>query len=85
MTRLLIFCEFISGRHDFRLFTVLYFSVRSSRSRALRCGLPILHEFQNYPAERGISKRSHEKIGDCEQSSMICPLMRVESIFFDLF
>ena len=31
-----------------RLFTVVYFSVRSSRSRALRYGLPILHECQNY-------------------------------------
>ena len=35
---------------DSRLFTVLYFSVRSSRSRALRYGLPILHECQNYRA-----------------------------------
>ena len=31
---LIDFLRFISGRHDFRLFTVLYFSVRSSRSRA---------------------------------------------------
>ena len=31
-----------------RLLTVLYFSVRSSRSRALRYGQPILHECQNY-------------------------------------
>ena len=38
-----------------RLFTVLYFSVRSSRSSAVT-------------VRRGISKRSHEKIGDCEQS-----------------
>ena len=36
--------QFLSSR----LFTVLYFSVRSSRSRALRYGLPILHECQNY-------------------------------------
>ena len=35
---------------DSRLLTVLYFSVRSSRSRALRYGLPILHECQNYRA-----------------------------------
>ena len=35
-------------RTSLRLFTVLYFSVRSSRSRALRNGLPILHECQNY-------------------------------------
>ena len=60
-----------------RLFTVLYFSAISSRSRALRYGLPILPT----PApsvhlkikiavtvKRGISKRSQEKIGDCEQS-----------------
>ena len=31
------------NRRVFRLFTVLNFSVRSSRSRALRYGLPILH------------------------------------------
>ena len=61
---LIDFLRFISSRHDFRLFTVLYFSVRSSRSRALRYGLPILHECQNYLGGRGISKRSHEKIGD---------------------
>ena len=31
-----------------RLFTVPYFPVRLSRSNALRYGLPILHECQNY-------------------------------------
>ena len=70
----------------------VHFPVRSSRSRASRYGLPILHECQNYLSynprrdarplaigafenqdsrdgkRRGISKRSHEKIGDCEQS-----------------
>ena len=47
-------------RHEFRkfhfavrLFAVLYFSVRSSRSRALRYGLPILHECQNYLGDGG--------------------------------
>ena len=47
-------------RHEFRkfhfavrLFAVLYFSVRSSRSRALRYGLPILHESQNYLGRGG--------------------------------
>ena len=96
-----------------RLFTVLYFSVRSSRSGALsELRAAILHEGQNYlgagrgrsgrkqekyfshppppplsysptpvPSEhleikipvtvrRGISKRSHEKIGDCEESNI---------------
>ena len=60
---LIDFLRFISGRHDFRLLTVLFFSVRSSRSRALLYGLPILHECQNYLGGRGISKRSHEKKG----------------------
>ena len=59
-----------------RLFTVLYFSVRSPRSSALCYGLP-----SSTPAasvhfkikiavavRRSISKRSHEKMGDCEQS-----------------
>ena len=41
-----LYCEDRSC--EIRLFTVLYFSVRSSRSRALRYGLPILHECQNY-------------------------------------
>ena len=41
------------GSYVSRLFTVLYFSVRSSRSRALRYGLPILHECQNYLGGRG--------------------------------
>ena len=36
-----------------RLFTVLYFSVRLSRSSALCYGLPILHECQNYLGGRG--------------------------------
>ena len=78
-----------------RLFTVLYFSVRSSRSSAFRYGLAILRECQNYlgggggptsapsvhlkiriplTVRRGISKRSHEKIGDCEQSRRQWPL-----------
>ena len=38
----------LKGQVHGRLFTVVYFSVRSSRSRALRYGLPILHECQNY-------------------------------------
>ena len=36
-----------------RLFTVLYFFVRLSRSSALCYGLPILHECQNYLGGRG--------------------------------
>ena len=40
-------CKFVNCI-SYRLFTVLYFSVRSSRLRALRYGLPILHECQNY-------------------------------------
>ena len=68
-TRLRIWGKRQKERAECRLFTVLYFSVRSSRSRALRYGLPILHECQNYvTVRRGISKRSHEKIGDREQS-----------------
>ena len=39
-------CDSKSGSGS--LFTVLYFSVRLSRSRALHYGLPILHECQNY-------------------------------------
>ena len=87
-----------------RLFTVLYFSVRSSRSSALCYGLPsyMRHECQNYlggggglggpsipppppraklpdarplhlkikipvTVRRGVSRRSQQKIGDCEQ------------------
>ena len=98
---------------DSRLFTVLYFSVRSSRSSALRYGLPssmslkITQEegavwqkarknLSRHPpplppraiipdvhpsvhlkikiavtVRRCISKRSREKIGDCEQSNGI--------------
>ena len=41
-------CEWLCSNTLTRLFKVLYFSVRSSRSRALRYGLPILHECQNY-------------------------------------
>ena len=87
-----------------RLFAVLYFSERSSRSSALRYGLPSCISFkttwgaggclggseklpQSYnprrpprsvhlkikmavlTVRRAISQRSHEKIGDCEQSS----------------
>ena len=67
-----------------RLFTVLYFSAISSRSRALRYGLPILPTpapsvhlkikikdavyLEDQNQRRGISKRSLEKTGDCEQS-----------------
>ena len=69
---------------NFRLFTVLYFSVRSSRSSALRYGLPSWMSVKTTPTpalsvhlkikiavtvRRGISKRSHEKIEDFEQSS----------------
>ena len=39
-------CDSKSGSGS--LFTVLYFSVRLSRSRALHYRLPILHECQNY-------------------------------------
>ena len=59
-----------------RLFTVLYFFLRSSRSRALRYGLltpaPSVHLKikMAVTVRRGISKRSHEKIGDCEQSTV---------------
>ena len=57
---------------QFRPFTVLYFSVRSSRSRALRYGLPSCMSVKKIKkavtVRRSISKRSHEKIGDCEQS-----------------
>ena len=94
------------GGWNYRLFIVLYFSVRSSRSSALCYGchlawvskllwgwgrfgrkrekypppppraiIPVarpLGTFKNQDTvtvRRGISKRSHEKIGDCEQSS----------------
>ena len=49
-----------------RLFTVLYFSVRSSRSRALHLKIKI-----PVTVKGGVSKRSHEKIGDCEQSKCL--------------
>ena len=61
-----------------RLFTVLYFPVRSSRSSALRYGLPSCISVKTtvhlkikiaVTERRGLSKRSHEKIGDCEQST----------------
>ena len=45
-----------------RLFTVVYFSVRSSRSRALRYGLSILHECQNYLGDGGGGGGGGEKI-----------------------
>ena len=74
-----------------RLFTVLYFSERSSRSSALRYGLPScmsvklqsptptrsVGTFKNQDScdavtlRRGFSERSHEKIGDCEQSNAV--------------
>ena len=49
-----------------RLFTVLYFSVRSSRSSAIPDARPL--GTIAVTVRSGISKRSHEKIGDCEQS-----------------
>ena len=61
-----------------RLFTVLYFPVRSSRSSALRYGLPSCISVKTtvhlkikiaVTERRDLSKRSHEKIGDCEQST----------------
>ena len=65
-----------------RLFTVLYLSVRSSRSSALRYVLPSCMSVKTaiipdtcplgtiaVTVRRGISKWSHEKIGDCEQST----------------
>ena len=107
----------------YRLFTVLYFSVRSSRSRALRYGLPscmsvlttqgagaVWEEAPPPPpptpsravipdarplgtiavtARRSISKGSHEKIGDCEQSTfyIIGEMFRtnVDSVSFCVF
>ena len=74
------------NRFCYRLFTVLYFSVRSSRSNALCYGLPSCMSVKRKetPApsvhfkikilvtvRRGISKRSHEKIGDCEQAIFV--------------
>ena len=63
---------------SFRLFTVLYFSVRSSRSSTLRFGLHLAwvsklryiwkSRWPSLTVRRAISQRSHEKIGDCEQS-----------------
>ena len=49
-----------------RLFTVVYFSVRSSRSRALRYGLPILHECQNYLGGGG-------GLGESEKNRLALP------------
>ena len=46
----------------FRLFTVLYFSVRSSRSSALRFGL--LHECRNYSGSRGRLRGSEKNRGN---------------------
>ena len=91
-----------------RLFTVLYFSVRSSKSSALRYGLPScmivktiflappppppptqsykprrsppsVHLTIKIPVtvRRSISKRSHEKIGDCEQSILLATLNQI--------
>ena len=95
------------GGWNYRLFIVLYFSVRSSRSSALCYGchlawvskllwgvgavweearkispplppraiIPVARPLGTFKTQdtvmvrRGISKRSHEKIGDCEQSS----------------
>ena len=63
---------------QFRLFIVLYFPVRSSRSSALRFGLHLARRpppryiwksrWPSLTIRRAISQRSHEKIGDCEQS-----------------
>ena len=74
-----------------RLFTVLYFPVRSSTSSALRYGLPSCMSPRRPPppyiwksrwlpltGRRAIlSWRSHEKIGDCSQSISftICTLV----------
>ena len=60
-----------------RLFTVLYFFRKIVEIERYVLRAAILHECQNYLAggggltfenRRGIFKRSHEKIGDCEQS-----------------
>ena len=60
-----------------RLFTVPYYPVRSSRSGALRYGLPscmsvktTIWKSRRPPlmVGRATSRRSHGKIGDCEQS-----------------
>ena len=45
-------CDSKSGSGS--LFTVLYFSIRSLRSRALHYGLAILHECQNYLGGQGL-------------------------------
>ena len=56
------------------LFSALYFSIRSSRSSALRYGLPSCMSVKTLKIKipvtvrRGVYKRSHEKKGDCEQS-----------------
>ena len=63
--------QFSAPRCEYRLFTVLYFSVTSSRSSALCYGLPSCMKIKiPVTVRRGISKRSHEKIGDCEQSTV---------------
>ena len=46
--RVFFLISYISNRTAPRLFLVLYLSVRSSRSRALRYGLLNFHECQNY-------------------------------------
>ena len=59
-----------------RLFTCLYFSVIWSRSRALRYGLPSCMSVKTIwksrctplMIRRAMSRRSHVKIRDCEQS-----------------
>ena len=64
-----------------RLFTVLYFSVRSSTSSALRYGLPSCMSVKppryiwksrspQLMVRRTKSRRSHEKIGDCVQCNI---------------
>ena len=64
-----------------KLFTVPYFSVRSSLRAA------IFHERQNYlgggalMARRAISRRSHEKIEDCKQSALVGPKQKCSKLF----
>ena len=56
----------VTSLYTNRLFTGVYFSVRSSRSRALRYGLPILHECQNYLGGGG-------GLGESEKNRIISP------------
>ena len=65
-----------------RMFTVLYFSVRSSRSGALRYGLPILHECQNYlggGGGGGLGGSEKSSGGETGISRLLLPFINYET------